>query len=415
MLNYASLEAVSAARTDDHLSVPLYDSYNFAHIPSLVKFLTSGTPTAMPRSVLGSYGRPRNVVLLLVDGFGWTFFERFRNRLPFLRRAVDQGVASKLTTQFPSTTAVHVTTIHTGAPVGESGVFEWYYYEPALDAIFSPLRCYKIGPENLEPVHPADEPLYPTTTLYEALAEQGVTSYCYQSNRYANSYFSQAATRGAHVVPFRTVPEAIVHLVDRVAASSRPTYHFLYVDSVDSISHEYGPDSKFLNAEITGLFGMFEHGLATGLAGMDALVLLTADHGHIAVSGTRTVYVDDLAPEIAGMLMTDRTGRALVPAGSPRDMFLYVRPEHTDQAHALLTARLEGHATVHKSADLIDAGYFGTVHERLRARLSSLVVLPRPHNMVWWRDGGRFTVDKLGYHGGLSRDELEIPLLVWHP
>ena len=69
------------------------------------------------------------VVLFLIDGFGWRFFEKFQE-MPFFQQTARTGTVTKLTSQFPSTTAAQLTTIHTGMPVGEHGIFEWYYFDP---------------------------------------------------------------------------------------------------------------------------------------------------------------------------------------------------------------------------------------------------------------------------------------------
>ena len=71
---------------------------------------------------------------MLVDALGWTFVERFAERAPLLARVREAGVVSKLTTQFPSTTTAHVTTLHTAQPVGEHGAYEWFVYEPRSTA-----------------------------------------------------------------------------------------------------------------------------------------------------------------------------------------------------------------------------------------------------------------------------------------
>ena len=104
---------------------PHYDSGGFAGIPNRIQSAFAS----------GNYDA---VVLFLVDGFGWRFFERFQDS-PFLRRMANQGRIEKLTSQFPSTTAAHLTTIHTGWTVGQSGVHEWIYYEPLVDAVIAPL------------------------------------------------------------------------------------------------------------------------------------------------------------------------------------------------------------------------------------------------------------------------------------
>ena len=415
MLNQESIAAVAAARDDDHIGRPLYDTFGFAQLPSLIRALLAERSTSMPPSVLDGRKAPQNLVVLLLDGFGWSFFERFAPEMKFLQRVEADGVVSKLTSQFPSTTSAHVTTLHTGQTVGHSGLFEWTYYEPAFEALFMPLPAATVGASGYDPVVPEPGTAYPSGTLYEALAADMVMSFCYQSERYAASTYSKAVIAGATPVPFRTLPEAVVLLSERIRAASGSSYHCVYFDVIDGISHRYGPDSMALAAEIRCFFRLLEDELVRGLAGTDTMVLLTADHGHIAVEPERTIYVDEVVPQLEGWMQTTPDGRALAPAGSPRDLFLYVEPERTDEAIDALEAKLEGRATVHRTSRLIEEGFFGPVQDRLRARLSPLVVLPKPGESVWWRGGGRFETDKRGHHGGLSRHELEIPLVCWRP
>ena len=55
-------------------------------------------------------------------------------------------------------------------------------------------------------------------------------------------------------------------------------------------------------------------------------------------------------------------------------------------------------------------GYFGAAGPRLRERVGDVVVLPRPGGTVWWREPGRFDMLFRGHHGGLSPEEMLIPL-----
>ncbi|MCB0025926.1 MAG: alkaline phosphatase family protein, partial [Caldilinea sp.] len=93
--------------------------------------------------------RFQRVITLFVDAFGWRFFERFQDH-PLLRRFATTGSVTRLTSQFPSTTSAHVTTLYTGEPVGRHGVFEWFYYEPQLDAVIAPLLFSYAGDEGRE-------------------------------------------------------------------------------------------------------------------------------------------------------------------------------------------------------------------------------------------------------------------------
>jgi len=67
-------------------------------------------------------------------------------------------------------------------------------------------------------------------------------------------------------------------------------------------------------------------------------------------------------------------------------------------------------AEVRRTVELVDEGVFGTVGPRLRERIGDVVVLPRPGESVWWREPGRFDMRFRGHHGGLSPDEMLIPL-----
>ena len=121
--------------------VPQYQANCFSNIPPFVRSLLLNE--APSRLALANHSRvpqrSRHVIFLFLDSFGWQFFEQHADSYPFLRRFLAGGSVTRLTSQFPSTTAAHVTTLYTGVPAGQHGVFEWQYYEPRLDTLISPL------------------------------------------------------------------------------------------------------------------------------------------------------------------------------------------------------------------------------------------------------------------------------------
>jgi hypothetical protein len=78
-----------------------------------------------------------------------------------------------------------------------------------------------------------------------------------------------------------------------------------------------------------------------------------------------------------------------------------------------LAERLEGVADVVPVAELIDEGIFAEPSPRLSARLANVAVLPRHGEAVYWHEPGRFVQRLFGQHGGLSPQEMEIPLVAW--
>ena len=415
MLNQHSLEQVAAARQSKDLGMPLYDTYCFSQIPQTLRAALSVSPRqGLPASVLqGLPSQYRKVVLFLIDGFGWTFFSRYAERFPFLRRFLAQGVASKLTSQFPSTTSVHITTLHTGSPVAESGVAEWWYYEPLLDRLFAPLMYSTKGELRSESHRGPSLDLFPATTLYQELGAGGVRSYCFQHRSYANSPFSASVSRGATLMPFKTIAEALVNLTSVMEAEAERAYFCVYFDPIDSLSHQYGPTSRQVDAEAESLFSLLENLVHQHMTGTgDTLLLLTADHGQTAVSAPDAIYLDEQLPALKQWLKTNQRGQLLTPAGGPRDTFLYVKAEHLTEAYQALSHLLQGKAAVHYTSQLLTDGFFGkNPSQRLRERLGDLMLLPQGDRLLGWSDNGSQRIHYKGHHGGLSSDELEIPLL----
>src|SRR5258706_15559752 len=180
MLNTSSLDAVNGARFSQRFVKPLYDSYCFANLPQTVEYILTGEGHyALPPDIFGSLPtRYNKLILFFVDAFGWRFFERYAEKYEFLKLLLSHGVISKLTSQFPSTTAAHVTCMHTGLNVGQSGVYEWNYYEPLVDEIISPLlfsyASDRATPNNLNQSSVPPANFFPAQTFYQSLAEQGM-------------------------------------------------------------------------------------------------------------------------------------------------------------------------------------------------------------------------------------------------
>jgi predicted AlkP superfamily pyrophosphatase or phosphodiesterase len=387
---------------------PRYDEGGFASLPKRLNNLLTGS------------GKNEVVVLFLIDGFGWRFFEKFQQE-PFLKSVTRVGQVERLTAQFPSTTAAHITTLHTGKTVGEHGIFEWIYYEPALDAIIAPLLFSFAGTfqrDTLKQVGVKPSQLYPNSTFYHSLKKLGVSATIFQHREYTPSSFSDVIFSGAKSIGYKTLPEALVNLTDALSQSTSASYYVLYNEKIDAICHEYGPDSVQTTAEIQTFLLIMESIFQKALKGNRKRIrlLLTADHGQVETDPLKTVYLNREA-RFAGIekfLRRNRQGELLVPGGSARDFFLYIQAGMVEDALRFLTIRLEGQAEVRKVADLMSEGYFGPVLSRkFCARVGDLVILPFRNESVWWYEKSKHEHRYHGHHGGLTAQEMEIPLLTW--
>jgi predicted AlkP superfamily pyrophosphatase or phosphodiesterase len=398
---------------------PQYKNYCFANIPSFIFDQLNQTHfSKLPKDVIFDKNKNyQKIIFFLIDGFGWRFFEKYQNH-PFFKFIEKNGVISKLTSQFPSTTAAHVTCIHTGLPVGESGIFEWFYYEPKVDLIIAPLLYSTAGNkqerEKLKkfPIKPKN--IYPKKTFYQILKNNGIKSYIFQHQEYTPSSYSNWVFRGAtKIFPYKTFTEGLVNLFSVLENEKEKSYYFLYFDKIDSISHQYGPSSKQVEEEIlTFLDVMTRLFLNEFQKQKKVLFLLTADHGHMEVSPKTTFYLNKKIPKIKKWLKVNQKGEFLVPAGSPRDMFLYVKEEFFDEAFSYLSKRLNDIALVYKTVDLIEEGFFGEkISKNFLKRVGNLVILPYKNQSVWWYEKGLFEQRFFGHHGGLSREEMKIGLV----
>lgn len=409
MLNSKSIDEIAKANFGPHFCRPLYESYSFARIPQTICHLLGEKEEGLPPDTIKE-GPYDIVILFLIDGFGWRFFEENSSH-PFLKRFMEEGIVSKLTSQFPSTTAAHVTCINTGLEVGQSGVYEWFYFEPIVDAVIAPLLFSYAGDtesNTLKGVAP--ESLFPRTTIYQKLKRQGIPSFALQHEHTFQTPYSRVIFDGAEVIPYKGLERGLVKLREKLESASRGYFYFYFGD-IDSVAHRRGVSSSQVKKTVDISLAALESFFQT-LPKKKIALLLTADHGMIDIDPKTTVYLNQEIPEITSLLQKNKAGKPIVPAGSCRDFFVHARKESLIEVEGLLREKLKPIAEVHRVSDLIEKGFFGRLppSPQFLSRVGNLAILPFGHNSVWWYEKHRFEQRFHAMHGGLSRAEMETVL-----
>jgi predicted AlkP superfamily pyrophosphatase or phosphodiesterase len=393
---------------------PLYADYAFGNIPCTIEFLLARSEHGAllpPDCFGGSYPEPSKVVLFLVDSFGWEFWQQYHRRFRTTARVADEGTLTPISALFPSTTAASVTTLNWGALPSAHALYEWNVYIPAYgetiqSLAFSPLgqrvtdACLSKGydPAALVAVR---------ETLHQRLARKGVRSIQFSHHAYAGSAFNRMATAGAEVVTHATLAQALVQLKAALQQTEGKALLGFYWAAIDSIAHLHGPGTPYHAAEIASFWHTFDEVLRD-IDSPDTLYLFTADHGHVYADAADTINLNERLPQLADYLAVSPTGNRIYPNGSPRDVFLHIRPERRDETVDLLCAELGDAAMVTTMDAALREGLFGPqpVSEELRRRLGDILILPRLGHFVWWREPGIMANTFHGHHGGLTPNEL---------
>jgi hypothetical protein len=398
---------------------PDYNGYCLSNVPSTALSLlgVDSGRRILPKDALGDTETAgvENVVLMLFDGMGYREWSRQGNQ-GFFDTFSKKGSVRPITTVFPSTTAAALTTVSTGLTPQEHGLPEWFVYMDELDEVIATLPFTKAGESGRDTLVGQFDPrsLFDGHTIFERLKGDGVRCMSLTNRALAYSAYSKVSRKGSEVLPYASASDLAVSLRRQLEGARGRNFFYVYWSYVDTIEHIYGPNTDEAAVEASLISHAFFEGFLSKLdreAARKTLILATADHGQINVIPEKTLYMNRFR-KLAGFLEHGQTGKTIPPWGSARDAYLRIKEANLDEAKQYLEERLKGVASVLKTNEAIDMGLFGVnrASRKFRRRVGNLMILPYGTKTVWYRYRKRDSLDLRGHHGGMTKDEMTIPL-----
>jgi hypothetical protein len=395
---------------------PSYHGASILNLPSAICQALAAPPFgALPlqAGLLGPLSHDiRRVIFILVDALSLHRLQRWMSdgTAPVWSRLAQDGQLAALTSVTPSTTSAALTSLWTGRSPAEHGVVGYELWLKEYGVVTNMIAHAPITFEgdagSLAKAGFVPERFLNQPTLGTHLAQHGIKSYALQHRSIIRSGLSQMFFRDVEVHGFFTNTELWVNLRHLVEANPRQRQYFwVYTGQVDHDSHFYHPDDERTVAEFADFSRAFEDQFLRRLAPsarQGTLVMLTADHGMIA---TQKDSHFDLRnhPELTRLLH-------ILPTGEHRLAYLFVQPGQVEAVRRYFEQAWPGQFTFLKPAMAVEKGLFGPgmPHPRLAERIGDLIAIARDDAYLWWADKDNLLV---GRHGGLSADEMIVPLL----
>jgi hypothetical protein len=348
-----------------------------------------------PLGLAGRLAGVGQVVVLMIDGLGWHQLHAGVDT-PALSTMVDSGGAA-ITCGFPSTTPTSLVSLGTGALSGAHGVLAFTSNLPGTDRVLN----HTLWLDDPDPFTWQPVPL-----LFDRARAAGVSTAVVNRTMFAGTGLTRVSTGDSGYRPVEDSRHAIEAVLDTLRDGVRLVYG--YLPEVDRAGHEYGAGTPTAagspewqaamadaDAAVARLLEAMPHGSA---------LVVTADHGHLVSAWEHRIDLDSVPELSAGVR---------VVAGEPRVRYLHTMDGAADDVVAAWR-EVAGHAAWIGTRDEAAAtGWYGPMSDGHLQRLGDVVVVCREDWSIQATAHEPPSVARLvGLHGGRTRLEMEIPLLV---
>jgi predicted AlkP superfamily pyrophosphatase or phosphodiesterase len=360
----------------------------------------------------------KKIVLIIIDGFGCNQLLKHYKKDPFLTKLTNKGTVQSLTSVFPSQTTNALTTLNTGLTPQEHGIFEYFIYLKNI-GIINALKFERINTKTknnlIKEGHNPNNLLLKGKTIHDTLNENGIKTFTHTNITNAFNACSKIIFQGSTIVPSLKTADSIVGLRKNLEENkNKNAYFFVHIDTLDTIAHEYGPNSYQYYAELSTITYLLNKELVQKLdhkTAKETMILLTADHGSVNVDTNKTIYLPKTSPL---HLQTGEDQKPILPTGSPREIFLHIKEEKLAEAKQWLHKKIGEKAQIIETKEAAEKGLFGVgnVSEGFFERTGNLLILPYGHETIWFEDPQGRKITYLGQHGGLNKDEMFVPFAV---
>ncbi len=350
-----------------------------------------------------------NVVVLLIDGLGYRYLEENLDGNDFLSDLVSEGCLECLESVYPSETSAAMTSFYTGLTPSQHGMIGWYMYKQEEEICIHALPFKTMDWSDASEEGLRVDNLIKGDSFTELIANKDVDCHAVLPTDIVDGKVTEYLLQDAEKTGYRGLGDMAVKLRNIIKSTKGKNYIFCYVPLIDSISHHEGTESEEYSAEISQLNHALETQLQKRLDPMDAqdtAVILTADHGFINTDVEENI---DLL-EIDGVeeaLEETGEGEKIMPFGGPRNTHLRIQRDRRNEVKKILEEKLE--ATIWTKEEALEQGIFGKKYfDSFEDRIGDLII-SHESQAIW--HGESDELDFIGHHGGLSDQEMEIPMV----
>ena len=350
-------------------------------------------------NVRDAIGETEHLVFMLIDGLGMNLIDA----LPagsFLR----EHVALELRAVFPATTAAALTSLATGLWPAQHAVPAWWTYLPerGLSATVLPF-VERFSERPLAELGVRGEDVFGSPTLIASFPRDTLS---FMPRQLADTVYTRYVLAGTPIDGYETFRDAVDGAVARIERAASATYTYIYYPAVDALEHVHGPASQEVRAELMRVELELAR-LARAVAGRGRVVV-SADHGVLAVEQQHRYVMEPDDPLLESL--------EAPPYGEPRVPFFRVRDGASDAFASRFRERYGGDFALLSIDDADELRLFGPepLSATARGRIGDYIAVP---------EAARVLVDSSvrdkhgpglmrGFHGGMMREEMRIPLVV---
>ena len=400
---------------------PCNQTYSFGNVGEACRGLLLNTKFRLPKSILNNQNilNYDKVILVIADGLGWELFHRASQDSLNTIDSIKDSKLSRLTSIFPSSTTPSLIKLHSNRGVLETGIIDWTYYEHSIGQVICPIlnssakHAFGSGRQlnTLKELNIEISEILKPHNYYLDLVKKNIQVKHYLPDKIYSSTFSKWSSNNL-AFGYQSLEDVFNDVIQFESNSDKKSLTTIYMSQIDSLSHSSGPFAEKTIACVNDFIKNFITFINKAKKSLsNTLILLTADHGQMPIK--ETIFLDELIPNLVNFIEKDADDLPILPCGSSRSLFLNVVSDKIAQVTELLNNAAKDKAKIFPLELLLEEKIFGNSEQSnaFASNTGKICILPNDYYGFFWNFDGLYNENLKGAHGGLSKEEIYIPLL----
>ena len=322
----------------------------------------------------------QHVVLMLFDGLGSKILTQHLPADRFLHKHKVDDISAV----FPSATVIATTSITTGKNPSEHGWLGWFMYVKSLDKIVTTyFNTVKGTDEEVADYHVIQSE-FPNETIIDAINKMG------NAKAYWYSPFEQMLYDQYKL-------DDTFDQIAKLCKDNEKAFFYIYNTEPDNLMHQHGVDDVCITQKIEWINAKTEQ-LARSLE--DTLIIVTADHGHINAT---PIFLEEY-PQLQKLLLRETSIE-------PRATNFFIKEGMQGSFVCLFNQLFGKDFKLFTKQEVLDLQLFGSgnQHDKFESCLGDFLAVAITNKYIM----DKYTKNPMkGIHGGLTEEEMMIPLII---